>query len=175
MILTRVVFLDIGFFGCPPNKFGRLCGKIGSNRLGSRMVPLIRFYYHLVWATRQREPLITPTIEPTLYKFLIRKCGDQRSHCYAINGMPDHVHLIVSISHLVAAAVFIKNLKGSSSHFVTSEFGIPFAWQGDYAAFTISERNLEAAMAYVQNQKTHHADGSTFPLFEPPSASQNPD
>lgn len=98
---------------------------------------------------------------------MTQKCGEHASHCYTINGMPDHVHVVASISEKVAVAKFVKDLKGSSSHFITAEFGAEFEWQGDYGAFTVSERNLEQAVAYVVHQKQHHADDRLIRRYEP--------
>jgi len=125
-----------------------------------------RLYYHLIWATRQREMLIAPTIEADLYAYLGRKCQDNRANAYCINGMPDHVHLIVTIPPMIALAQFVKNLKGSSSHLMTHTFKLDFAWQSGYGAFTISERNLSTAIDYVRFQKEHHQQGTTHPLLE---------
>ncbi len=125
-----------------------------------------RLYYHLVWATHQREMLITPTIENDIYAYLGEKCQEQRGLAYAINGMPDHVHLIVNIPPTMAVAMFVKNLKGSSSHFVTGYMKHPFRWQAGYNALTISERNLHQAIDYVRNQKSHHHAGKIYPHLE---------
>ena len=55
-----------------------------------------RCYYHLVWTTRNREPLIQPDIEKRLYAYIVCKAAELDVYVYAINGCSDHVHLIVS-------------------------------------------------------------------------------
>jgi REP element-mobilizing transposase RayT len=131
-----------------------------------RSMPYWRLYYHLVWATRQREPLLTPEIELSVHNFLVHKCAAQRAYSYAVNGMPDHVHVIAAIPPTIAVATFAKNLKGSSSHFISKELGIPFAWQQGYSAFSVSELNLGRAVQYVHQQKAHHQNGTTIPALE---------
>ncbi len=130
-------------------------------------MPYIKLYYHFVWATDKREPFITPDIESPLYRYLSQKTCDQKAHLFAINGMPDHIHMIVALPPSARVAEFVQILKGSSSHFVTAEFKTVFAWQKGYSAFTINEPGLKKAIQYVLNQKTHHATGKTIRLYEP--------
>ena len=75
-------------------------------------------YYHFVWATKRREPLLTPTIEPLVHDFLRHKCNSLRATVYAVNEMPDHVHLACSLPLSLAASDFLEVVKGSSSHFI---------------------------------------------------------
>lgn len=60
-------------------------------------MPYWRLYYHLVWATKNREPLITPKIEGNLYGYLDRKAASHKATVYAINGDEQHIHVVVSI------------------------------------------------------------------------------
>ena len=62
---------------------------------------LWRTYYHLVWATHDRHPLLLPAHEPILYEYLRQKIKRLDAHCYAIGRIPDRIHLIVSIPPLV--------------------------------------------------------------------------
>ena len=56
-----------------------------------------RLYYHLVWATKNREPLIRPAIEERLYAYLVHKAAELGAYVYAVHGWTDHIHLIVAI------------------------------------------------------------------------------
>jgi REP element-mobilizing transposase RayT len=118
-----------------------------------------RLYYHLVWATKNREPLITPEIEGKLYAYTVRKAAERAVYVYAINGWYDHMHLVVAIPPKQAISDVVKTLKGASSHYLNQdqELGEPFAWQRGYGALTLGERQRPQAEAYVRDQKTHHA------------------
>ncbi len=86
-------------------------------------------YYHLVWATHDRLPLITAEREPILYGYLVEKIKFLEAHFHAIGGMPDHIHLVVSIPPKVAIADFVKRLKGSSARYMNqSDGGKNFIW-----------------------------------------------
>ena len=132
-------------------------------------MPLWRTYYHLVWATKERRPLITPAIEPVLYGYLIGKAVALGAIVHAIGGIENHIHLIVSIPPKLSIAEFVKGVKGSSAHHINygpEKFGLTFGWQGGYGVFSLGAKQLDDAVGYVQNQKVHHRQGSLIPLLE---------
>ena len=126
-----------------------------------------RIYYHLVWATQDRRPLINAPVERLLYPYLEKKAHEFQTIVYALNGIEDHVHLIVAIPPRYAVADVVKSLKGASSHFL-SHSGLPveFSWQRGYGVFTVGERQRPAAEAYVRAQKEHHRQGTTNKWLE---------
>ena len=117
-----------------------------------------RLHYHLVWATKNREPLIQPEVEKRLYAYIVNKAAEQGCYVYRINGWYDHIHLIIAIPPKHAVAEVVKNLKGASSHDLNHGAGLDyqFAWQRGYGALTLGERQRPQAEDYVANQKTHH-------------------
>ncbi len=127
-----------------------------------------RSYAHLVWATKNREPLIRPEIEARLYACLVSKAAELGCYVHAVNGISDHVHLIISIPPKHSVAWVVKNLKGGSSHFANHELPGPgaFSWQRGYGYLSLGESQCERAVAYVENQKQHHLAGTTNSWLE---------
>lgn len=127
-----------------------------------------RLYYHLVWATKSRDHLIQPEIEPRLYGYIVNKAAELGVYVYAINGWYDHLHLVVSIPPKHAVADVVKRLKGASSHDLNQAGGLDcqFAWQRGYGALTLGERQRPMAEAYVENQKSHHEQQSANAWLE---------
>jgi putative transposase len=116
-------------------------------------------YYHLVWATHDRLPLITADREPILYGHLVEKIIFLEAHSHAIGGISDHVHLVVSIPPKIAISDFVKRLKGSSARYINQYDEVKnFAWQREYAVFSLGSQQLDRAVEYVQNQKRRHQD-----------------
>ena len=117
-----------------------------------------RLYYHLVWATKNREHLIQPETENRLYAYIARKAAESDVYVYAINGWYDHVHLLVAIPPKHAVADVVKRVKGSSSHYLNhaGRLAYEFAWQRGYGALTLGERQRAKAEAYVGDQMQHH-------------------
>jgi len=123
---------------------------------------LWRLYYHLVWATKHRHPLIEPQHEPGLYNYIIGKADSLGAITHAIGGIEDHLHVVVSIPPKLSIADFVKNIKGSSAYYMNHLNGglKKFGWQDGYGVFSMGETQLETAVAYVQKQKEHHAQGT---------------
>jgi REP element-mobilizing transposase RayT len=128
-------------------------------------MPFWRSFAHLVWTTKNREPLIRPSIEAPLYAALVATAAELGCYVHAVNGIADHVHLIISIPPKHSVSTVVKHLKGSSSHFVNHELqpgsATPFAWQRGYGYLSLGKSQCERAIAYVRNQKQHHPDGTT--------------
>jgi REP element-mobilizing transposase RayT len=118
----------------------------------------LRLYLHLVWATWDRLPLITPEVERRLYRSIESEAQNKGCKVLALNGVADHVHLVVSFPPTITIADLVKQVKGVSSHFV-NEVLTPrtqFKWQGSYGAFTVSRWDVDKVVQYVKRQKEHH-------------------
>jgi putative transposase len=130
---------------------------------------LWRLYYHLVWGTKKRQPLINPDREGILYNYIIGKADALSSIVHAIGGIEDHIHLVVSIPPALAIADFVKNIKGSSAYHLNQDLSAAkdkFAWQEGYGVFSLGSKQLEQAVTYVQNQKLHHLNGTAIASLE---------
>jgi putative transposase len=103
-------------------------------------------------------PLIHSNVESKIHHFMSEQLRDQGCPVRIINGMPDHVHCLFLLSPQKSIAEVVKQIKGSSSHFVNQANLIPdkFAWQTGYAAYSVSESMVQKVFQYVKNQKQHH-------------------
>ncbi len=117
-----------------------------------------KIWIHAIWATKERIPLIHQNIEQTVYQFISEQLHEQGCPVRIINGMPDHIHCLFLLSPQKSIAEVIKQIKGSSSHFINYNNLIveKFAWQTGYAAYSVSESGVEKVFAYIKNQKAHH-------------------
>jgi REP element-mobilizing transposase RayT len=79
-------------------------------------MPYWRLHYHAIWSCKNRAPLITPELEPELYKYLRGKGLELGGIMHAVGGIEDHVHNVFSLPPKYAIADFIGKLKGASSH-----------------------------------------------------------
>jgi len=130
---------------------------------------LWRLYYHLVWATKQRQPLINHHIEAELYDYIIGKANSLNCIVHSSGGIEDHIHLVVSIPPTLSIADFVKNIKGSSAHYLNNVLSTSpnkFAWQEGYGVFSLGQKQLDIAVAYAKNQKAHHSQGNMNPYLE---------
>jgi len=118
---------------------------------------LHQVYGHIIFSTKDRAPLIDATIEPRLYAYLAGIVQQLGGDPLIINGVADHVHLLIRASKSVSDQDVMRDLKGSSSKWMGDQGFSDFKWQRGYGWFSISANDLPAARAYIENQKSHHA------------------
>ena len=117
-----------------------------------------KIWIHAIWSTKMREPLIDQNVEHKIYPYITDQLRDQGCPVRIINGMPDHIHCLFLLSSSKSIAKVIKQVKGSSSHFINQNNIIPekFSWQTGYAAYSVSDSAVEKVFEYIRNQKLHH-------------------
>jgi len=115
-------------------------------------------HHHLIFATKNRAPLITEGIQPRLFDYIGGILRAQGCALGAAGGMPDHVHLLVSLDKQVLIAQTLRIVKANSSRWVHETFpGLSgFAWQVGYGAFAVSYSHLGRVKAYLSRQAEHH-------------------
>ena len=118
-----------------------------------------RIWLHTIWATKERQPLIKPEIEQKVYEFMREQLKQIGCPVRIINGMPDHVHCLFLLNPQKSVTEIVKQVKGSTSHFINEQNLIPqkFAWQTGYAAYSVSESQQEKVFQYIKTQKQHHS------------------
>ena len=136
--------------------------------MGTQRRNMLRAPMHFVWATHDRLPLITPEIERRLYRYIEAICIEHKCPVLAIGGMPDHIHLLVAHSNTITFSDLMKHVKGSSSRFITTTLkpGEAFNWRPNYGAFAVSYEARDSVIAYIHNQKQHHANNDLWEFYE---------
>ena len=115
-------------------------------------------HYHIVFSTKDRLPAITPEIRPRLWEYLAGVVRGAKGIPVRIGGMPDHVHLLVTLRQQPALSDVVRDLKAASSGWVHDTFPDAgnFWWQTGYGAFTVSHSGIAAVREYIANQEEHH-------------------
>lgn len=131
-------------------------------------MPYYKLFYHLVWSTKGRSPLLTPSVEPIVYKLLVSKAANLGAFVHAIGGIEDHVHMVVTIPPKIAVAKFVGQVKAvAATKFNKNDSQCAsLYWQNEYAAFSFDEKRLVNYVRYVENQKEHHASKRLIPILE---------
>ena len=117
-----------------------------------------KIWIHAIWATKNRMPFIQPAIEQQVYRFISNQLREQGCPVRIINGMPDHIHCLFLLPPNKSIADVIKQIKGSSSHYINHNDLIAdkFSWQTGYASFSVSESVVDKVYQYIKNQNQHH-------------------
>ena len=122
--------------------------------------------YHIVYATKSRKPLITSELKSRLHGYLGGIVGGLGCVPIEINGMQEHVHLLVRLRPTIAVSDFLSKLKSLSSLWAKRQTKGRFAWQAKYGAFTVSESQVGKVRKYIREQEKHHRTMSFEEEFE---------
>ena len=117
-----------------------------------------QIYIQYVFAVKGRENLIKPSFQDELYKYIAGIVNGKDQKTLAVNGMPDHFHVLVGLKPAMRISDLIRDVKNNSTNFI-NEKGIlkqKFSWQDGYGAFSYSESNFGNVIDYIKNQKEHH-------------------
>lgn len=119
---------------------------------------LANIYIHLIFSTKDRHPFLTDTIRPALHSYLGQVGKTLDCPLILVNSVEDHVHILHRLSRTVTIAKAVEEFKKSTSKWLKSQSPdlAKFSWQSGYAAFSVSESNLESVTTYIQNQREHH-------------------
>jgi REP element-mobilizing transposase RayT len=117
---------------------------------------------HLIYSTKNREPLLTEAIEPELYAYQGAVFRELGCPALTINGTADHVHALFRLSRTVTISDLVEEVKKRSSKWLkTKGAGLAaFRWQAGYGAFSIGESGVAALRGYIAGRKEHYRSRS---------------
>jgi putative transposase len=126
-------------------------------------------YLDFVWRTKDSLPLLTAKVEPLVHKYLIhRGLETPEVMVHAVGGIEDHVHIAVSLPPTVLVSTWIGELKGACSHHINhGPCGLgTLGWQTGYGMVSFGRDNLPWVVAYIRDQRAHHAAGTVVDRLE---------
>jgi len=117
-----------------------------------------QIYLQFVFAVQNRISLISTKWKEELYKYMNGIIEQNGHKTYAINGMPDHVHALVSMSPKQAPSDLMHDVKRSSSIWINDNHLVMghFSWQEGFGAFSYGKSQLPDIISYIENQEKHH-------------------
>ena len=125
---------------------------------------------HIVWHTKDNRSMLTPQREAVAHDAIRRKAASFPGLLVrAIGGTDDHVHVAVSVPPTLLISEFVGQLKGYSTWCVNQTIAGEaerFAWQGGYGVVSFGTSNLGWVVRYIERQKEHHGNGTTFGRLE---------
>jgi REP element-mobilizing transposase RayT len=115
-------------------------------------------HLQFIFAPKFRQALILPDFEDELYKYLTAIVQNNKHKMLAVNGMPDHVHMLIGFHTTQSIADLIQETKAYSSQWINETKAIKsrFEWQSGYGVFSYSKSQVKNVIAYIHNQKKHH-------------------
>jgi putative transposase len=118
----------------------------------------IRIWVHLVFSTKNWEPMLTKEIRNELYRHMHANANQKNIWLDCAGGYSDHAHCIISLGREQTISKVAQLIKGESSYWLNKTyFGLSkFHWQDDFWATGISESHLQRVRDYISNQEKHH-------------------
>jgi putative transposase len=115
-------------------------------------------HVHMIFSTKNRAPTIQPDLQPRLFEYMGGIFRAKKCSLIAAGGMPDHVHLLVSLSREMSVASAVALAKSNSSKWIHETFvdKRDFVWQTGYGAFAVSYSNIDGVKKYLAGQEEHH-------------------
>lgn len=120
---------------------------------------LVKNYLHIVFSTKYRQPLIHPPVDEELYQYLGGICRNNECYPVSIGGYTDHIHILCMLSKKMTLMKLLEELKSHSSKWIKTKGDAyrNFYWQDGYGAFSVNPHEIDKVIAYIANQKAHHA------------------
>jgi|SRR5581483_11211103 len=124
------------------------------------------FFIHTIIFTVGLQPLIEPEWAAQLHDYLRKAANKLRSPVIAVNGMSEHVHILVSLSPNISIDKLVKNLKTDSTDWIQRTLNKQLDWDEGYGAFSVGGPELESIKTFIKNQKEHHSEYSFREEYE---------
>jgi putative transposase len=117
-----------------------------------------QIHLHVVFAVRGRASLIPTERADTLYRYITGIVTNQGQKLLAINGMPDHIHILLGLRPDKALSDLVRDIKANSTKFINEQGWLrgQFAWQQGFGAFSYGASQLPTIIRYIQRQQEHH-------------------
>jgi putative transposase len=127
-------------------------------------------HLHAVWHTKLSMPLLTPQVESLVHRQIRKRLVETPGvFVHEIGGTETHVHVAMTVAPTILISDLIGKLKGGTSHHLNQEFAgnhKVLEWQAGYGVVSFGTKDLEWVLAYIRDQKLHHARGAVFERLE---------
>jgi REP element-mobilizing transposase RayT len=118
-----------------------------------------QIHIQFVFVVKYRDGLIHLSFKDELYQYIAGIIKYHNHKLLAINGMPDHIHVLVGMRPTQSISDLLQDIKGSSSKWINKKkfLKVKFEWQEGYGAFSYSKSQVNNVINYIKNQEQHHS------------------
>lgn len=117
-----------------------------------------QLYVHIVFSVKGRSNQISPEWKEELYKYISGKITAKKQKPMVMNGVSDHIHILVGFNPSCSISDLVRDIKANSSKWINDKrFAMgKFEWQTGFGAFTIGQSQVDRVAKYILNQEVHH-------------------
>jgi putative transposase len=117
---------------------------------------LAKILVHLIFSTKNREPIIPDAVRPHLHAYLVGIMDNLKCPSLQTGGTNDHVHILLTLGRTTTVSDVVEEVKKGSSKWMKTQDVPTFAWQAGYGAFSVGESQVATVVRYIQRQEEHH-------------------
>ncbi len=117
-----------------------------------------QIHLQIVFSVKNRHSLIRKSWKNELFQYLTGIIQNHDHKVLAINGMPDHIHILIGMRPTQSLSDLVQDIKGDSSKWINKKGIVAghFSWQEGFGAFSYSRSHLNNVIDYIKNQELHH-------------------
>ena len=117
-----------------------------------------QLYFHIVFAVKGRSNYILENWKSELYKYISGIIANKDQKLMIVNGVPNHIHLLIGTKPNCNLSDLIRDIKANSSKWINEKkfTNFHFEWQTGFGAFTVSQSVVPNVIEYIKNQEEHH-------------------
>jgi REP element-mobilizing transposase RayT len=117
-----------------------------------------QIYLQVVFAVKGRKSLIQNEWKDELYKYICGVVNGKKEKVYAIGGVADHIHILLSVKPNILLSDLVRDIKCNSSKWINERQYVDgkFQWQQGFGAFSYTHWHLDTVINYINNQEEHH-------------------
>ena len=117
-----------------------------------------QIHIQFVFAVKYRKGLIGEEWKDELYKYITGIIKNNKHKLLIINGMPDHIHILIGMRPTQSVSDLMQDIKGDSSKWINGKKFMKekFEWQEGYGAFSYGKSQIKNVISYIENQEKHH-------------------
>ena len=117
-----------------------------------------QLYAHVVFRVKGLQNHIHINWEEELHKYMYGIINNKGQKLMVINGMHDHIHILIGFKPSINISNIVRDIKANSSRFINENSWVKgkFEWQSGFGAFTVGYSQVNTVIDYIKNQKEHH-------------------
>ena len=117
-----------------------------------------QIHIQTVFTVQNHNCIIDNSWKEELYRYITGIIQNNEHKVLAINGMPDHIHILLGMRPVQSLSELMQDIKGDSSKWINQKAFLKnrFSWQEGYGAFSYSKSHIGNVIDYIRNQEIHH-------------------
>lgn len=118
-----------------------------------------QIHIQIIFAVKFRKSQIKSEWKKELYKYITGIIQNRKHKLLAINGVPDHIHILIGMRPTQALSDLVRDIKTNSSKWINEKNFLPnrFEWQDSFGAFSYGKSQINNVINYIQNQEEYHS------------------